>query len=109
MFAKPGIQHKVLRKLRRGQYNVGATLDLHGKTIQQARESLTAFLLNCRREGIKSALVIHGKKCGGGTPILKNKLNHWLRQVDFVLAFCSAAAKDGRTGAVYILLKNSEC
>ncbi|HRY16587.1 MAG TPA: Smr/MutS family protein, partial [Candidatus Competibacteraceae bacterium] len=38
-------------------------------------------------------------------PILKQKVNHWLRQRDEVLAFCSARAIDGGTGAVYVLLR----
>ncbi|MEE9156926.1 MAG: Smr/MutS family protein, partial [Gammaproteobacteria bacterium] len=38
-------------------------------------------------------------------PVLKNKLNNWLRQRDEVLAFCSTRPVDGGTGAVYVLLK----
>ena len=37
--------------------------------------------------------------------ILKNKLNNWLRQVDEIIAFCSAVAKDGGQGALYLLLR----
>jgi DNA-nicking Smr family endonuclease len=32
-------------------------------------------------------------------------VNRWLRAVDNVLAFHSAQAKDGGSGAVYVLLK----
>jgi len=38
-------------------------------------------------------------------PVLKIKVNSWLRQKAQVLAFCSARPQDGDTGAVYVLLK----
>jgi DNA-nicking Smr family endonuclease len=50
---------------------------------------------------------VHGKGNGSWQkqPVLKNKLNQWLRQRDEVLAFCSARPCDGGTGAIYVLLK----
>jgi DNA-nicking Smr family endonuclease len=107
-FHRNGIQNKVLRNLRRGQYNAQATLDMHGMRVTEAREELGYFLLNCTKRGIRHALIIHGKGNGTTKPILKNKLNHWLRQLDSVLAFCSATPQEGRTGAVYILLKGGD-
>jgi DNA-nicking Smr family endonuclease len=105
-FVRVGIQHKVLRKLRSGQYNVEATLDLHGQTAKEAKESLSDFLLVCLNEGIRHALIIHGKGRDIKQPVLKNRLNQWLRETPDVLAFCSAQAKHGRHGALYVLLKN---
>lgn len=106
-FHRGGLQHKVLRKLRRGQYNVEAILDMHGMRVAEARESLNYFILNCLKSGIRHALIIHGKGHGTAKPALKNRLNQWLRQIDYVLAFCSATQQEGRTGAVYVLLKGS--
>lgn len=103
-FARPGLQHKILRNLRLGQYNVEAVLDLHGMTVEQAREALGQFLSRCQPKGIRHVLMIHGKGRANSKPILKNKLNHWLRQTEQVLAFCSATQKDGKTGAMYVLL-----
>ena len=104
-FHRGGLQHKVLRNLRRGQYNVEATLDMHGMRANEAQLELSHFLVSCIKNGIKHVLIIHGKGHGTIKPILKNKLNQWLRQIDSVLAFCSATPQDGRTGAVYVLLK----
>lgn len=104
-YARSGIQHKILRNLRTGQYNVEAVLDLHGMTIEQARIALSQFLVRCKRNGKRHVLMIHGKGRENSKPILKNKLNHWLRQTEEVLAFCSATAKDGRGGALYVLLR----
>lgn len=104
-FARSGIQHKILRKLRNGQYNVEAKLDMHGMTVDQARMALSRFLSACRRDNIRHVLIIHGKGRGFSTPILKNKLNNWLRQTEQVLAFTSATVKDGCSGALYVLLR----
>jgi DNA-nicking Smr family endonuclease len=107
-FKRTGIQDKVLRNLRAGQYNVEAILDMHGMTVAQANDSLSSFLSQCLQQGVCHALIIHGKGRSHSHPILKNKLNHWLRDLPQVLAFCSAAAKDGRSGAMYVLLKNKK-
>lgn len=107
-FHRGGLQHKVLRNLRRGQYNVQATLDMHGMRVTEARETLSYFLLDCVKKGIRHVLVIHGKGHGTLKPVLKNKLNQWLRQIEYVLAFCSATQKEGRSGAVYVLLKGEK-
>jgi DNA-nicking Smr family endonuclease len=107
-FKRTGIQDKVLRKLRAGQYNVEAILDMHGMTVAEAKDSLSIFLSQCLLQGICHVLIIHGKGRSSAHPILKNKLNHWLRELAQVMAFCSATAKNGRSGAMYVLLKNKK-
>lgn len=104
-FHRDGLQHKVLRNFRLGKYNVEEILDLHGMRVDEAREAVNEFLIECHNHGIKTIMIIHGKGHGKLKPILKNKVNQWLRQIDFVLAFCSASPKEGRTGALYVLLK----
>ena len=51
--------------------------------------------------------IIHGKgnRSDDRGPVLKVKVNNWLRQHDRVQAFHSARPVDGGTGAVYVLLK----
>ena len=52
--------------------------------------------------------VIHGKgRNNADQPILKNKVNEWLRDYANVIAFCSASPQDGGTGKVYIMLEKS--
>ena len=106
-YRREGIQQNVLRKLRRGQYRVSAVLDLHGMSVDTARRSLIAFLRSARRDSMTCVRVIHGKgnRSRHKGPVIKYKLNHWLRQRDEVLAFCSARPVDGGTGAIYLLLK----
>jgi DNA-nicking Smr family endonuclease len=104
---REGVPSSILRKLRRGQFKVGAELDLHGLTIPLARAALVDFIHTAQRDSITCVRIIHGKgnRSRHKGPVLKQKTNHWLRQRDDVLAFCSARPMDGGTGAVYVLLK----
>jgi len=109
LFVREGLQHKLIKQLRRGQLSVTAELDLHGYIVPEARIALTEFLKDCRRHGDRCVRIVHGKGHGSQQklPVLKNKVNSWLQQRDEILAFCSARPVDGGTGAVYVLLKRS--
>jgi len=107
LFSRPGLQQRVIQDLRRGRMEVGLELDLHGLTVPYARQLLQEFLRECRHRDVRCVHIIHGKgKSSEGQPILKHKLNLWLRQREEVLAFCSARPRDGGTGAVYVLLRH---
>jgi len=107
-FKRDGIQYRVMEKLKRGDYRIQAELDLHGFRVSEARAAIASFFHDCQRRQIRAIRIIHGKGHGSPDkqPILKSKLNQWLRQHDPVLGFCSASIVDGGTGAVYVLLKN---
>lgn len=106
-FARPGAQRQ-LQDLRRGHIEPTLDLDLHGLTVSYARETFDEFLLECRRRHVRCARIIHGKgyRSENQQPVLKQKVNYWLRLREEVLAFCSATRRDGGTGAVYVLLRN---
>jgi DNA-nicking Smr family endonuclease len=108
-YARPGLQLSVWRKLRRGQYAIEAELDLHGRTVPEARELVHRFLRDCQARGKRCVRIIHGKGKGaeGKLPVLKGKVNAWLRQKDEVLAFSSARPQHGGTGAAYVLLRRT--
>jgi DNA-nicking Smr family endonuclease len=107
--SRPGVQKRVMDKLRRGQYRIEAELDLHRMTSEQAYEALSQFIGVCQAQHKRCVRVIHGKGLGSAnnTPVLKHKVNHWLRRWDSILAFCPARRCDGGTGAVYILLRRN--
>lgn len=107
-YKQSSISNIILRKLRKGQYNIDAILDLHGMTIDQAKDAMVQFLSSCLQQECRVVLVIHGKGTHGHSPVLKNSVNKWLRQLDVVLAFCSAMTPDGGRGAAYVLLKHIE-
>lgn len=102
------ISNKILRKLCKGQYNVDAIIDLHGLSVDEASVTVERFLQASLSEGLRVVLIIHGKGHHSQMPVLKNKLNLWLRKIDAVLAFCSAMPKHGSRGAMYVLLKHNK-
>jgi DNA-nicking Smr family endonuclease len=108
LYKHSSISNKILRNLRKGQYNIEAVLDLHGKITDEAMMAVDSFLHQCITERMRVVLIIHGKGHHTPMPILKNKLNQWLRSISVVLAFCSATAKHGGQGAVYVLLKRTK-
>lgn len=107
-FSRPGVQHGVFKKLRQGKYEIQSVLDLHRHSVEQAREALWMFSADCQAQGVRCALVTHGKGEGRENPArLKSCVNHWLRQMDQVLAFHSAQKLHGGVGATYILIKKN--
>ncbi|NEX22058.1 DNA mismatch repair protein MutS [Thiorhodococcus mannitoliphagus] len=108
LFSRPGVQRRLLADLQRGAIEVGLEVDLHGLYAEHARAVLAEFLAECAHRRVRCARIIHGKghRSSGRQPVLKQKINYWLRLYDQVLAFCSANRRDGGTGAVYVLLRN---
>jgi len=106
-YARPGVQNTVMRKLRKGNFAIQAELDLHGYTVEEARQETAAFLLACAADGLRCVRIIHGKSghIPGQPPRIKNMLARWLPARSQVLALCSARPEDGGTGALYVLLR----
>jgi len=106
-YLKPGLQQRILRRLRRGQYSVQATIDLHEMNSQAAKASIVEFLQQARQHQCYCVKVIHGKglRSKPGGPVLKKLVNAYLRKRSDVLAFTSARPSDGGTGAIYVLLE----
>jgi len=106
-YTAPGVQNSVLRKLKSGKYAIQGEIDLHGMTLAVAKQELSAFLAECQFRRLLCVRVIHGKgrKTVERAPRMKPAVNQWLQSNKKILAFCSARANDGGTGAVYALLK----
>lgn len=107
-FRRPGLQDRLVKKLRRGQFPREEELDLHGLTVDQARVALADFLAHCQRRQFRCVRIIHGKglRSGERGPVLKSYLGGWLKGYEEVLALCSAQRNEGGSGAVYVLLRN---
>lgn len=108
-FSRPGLQLKTQKQLKQGKVSIDDHLDLHGLTINEARETLLEFINYAQKQQIRCIRLVHGKgyRSDAQKPALKNKLNSWLRQHPDILAFSSAQPKDGGTGALYIIIKNN--
>ncbi len=104
-FKNPTIQNKVFNELKQGKLRWHDAVDLHGSTIEEAREAVSTLINNARKNNEPVVKIVHGK---GIDSILKTCVNGWLRQIPEVLAFCSAPADQGGNGAVLVLLKKKE-
>ena len=107
LYVRPGLRPSAARKLRRGQDAIEAELDLHGQRVPEAHALINDFLRTARLEGKRCLKIIHGKGLSSDAklPVLKGKVDSWLRRNGEVLAYCSARPNDGGTGAVYVLLQ----
>ncbi|MBC9250811.1 DNA mismatch repair protein MutS [Pseudomonas alcaligenes] len=108
-WARDGVQDGQMRKLKAGQVAFEGSLDLHGMSVEKARETLWDFFAEAARLEVRCARVTHGKavRTDGKRPMIKSHVNTWLRQHPQVLGFTSCIAKHGGTGAVYVLLKRT--
>lgn len=105
-YCKCSIPRKRLNQLKNGQIPWQARLDLHGLGPDTARDTLVHFIDQQNQCANRCLLIIHGKGSRHGeAPILKNHVNHWLKQLPYVLAFHSALPRDGGSGALYVLLQ----
>jgi DNA-nicking Smr family endonuclease len=105
-----GLDHGVVRRLRKGDYAVQGHFDLHGMTKDEAKEAAELFLRNARSAGKRCVLLVHGRGLHSKdqVPVLKEALKRWLATARFakhVLAFATARPQDGGAGAVYVLLR----
>ena len=102
-----GVQESQLRKLKSGQIPFEGSIDLHGLTVDKARELLWEFIAEATRIEVRCVRITHGKaqRKDGRKPILKSHVNTWLRQHPKVLAFTSCLPRHGGTGSLYVLLR----
>jgi len=107
-FLRKGLPTDLLRKLKRGQWIVQASLDLHGLTTEAARTELARFLGFARHGGIRCVRIVHGKgtRSPNNVAVIRQKVRLSLSRRDEVLCFCDAAPADGGSGAVIVLLKS---
>ena len=105
-----GLDPRILRRLRRGEFAYQAWVDLHGMSAATAREVVTRFVIDAFAAGHRALLVVHGRGLNSkdNVPVLKERLKSWLARGQIgriVLAFSSARPVDGGTGALYVLLR----
>ncbi len=105
-FRRPGLGPDVVRKLRRGGWQLQGQFDLHGLRREDARQALADFIRQAHKNGWRCVRVVHGKGLGspGKTPVLKGRVQSWLVQKKEVLAFVQARPAEGGAGALVVLL-----
>lgn len=101
------MDHRTAERFRRGQMVIEARVDLHGQTRDAAMSQLSRFLHQSAAAGRRCVLVITGKGTSG-KGVLRREFPLWLEAGDLrplVLGLAPAQAKDGGSGAFYVLLR----
>ncbi len=106
----PGLDRRTAQRLKRGQLEPEARLDLHGMTQARAHGALQGFLARSQQGGLRCVLVITGKgfRMTGQPGILRASVPRWLDESpnrSRLLGFSPAQPKDGGEGALYIMLR----
>ncbi len=103
---REGHPPRLLQRLRRGEFSVQDEIDLHHLRADEAGALLLRFLEESRRAGLRCVKVIHGKglRSGSRGPVLKVLTAHLLRRRREVIAYASARAGQGGSGATLVLL-----
>jgi DNA-nicking Smr family endonuclease len=107
-----GLDHKIVVKLRRGEFAVQGHLDLHGMKRDAAKRAVEEFIRASRLGGKRCVLLVHGRGLHSKdqVPVLKEAVRGWLATNRFsrhVLAFATARPCDGGAGALYVLLRRA--
>lgn len=90
-----------------GRDPIGARVDLHGLTHDQARAALTAFIEDACARGLRGVLVITGKGALGDG-VLRRRAPEWLAEPPLrqrVAGLSEAHRRHGGEGALYVALK----
>jgi DNA-nicking Smr family endonuclease len=102
-YCQTGLSKQQYQCLKNGQLTISAELDLHGYTVEQALLALESFFNHARENQFRCLRIIHGK--GSEKALLKNTTLAFLQAQSTILAYHSAPARLGGTGATLILLK----
>lgn len=97
------------RRIRRGQNEIDARLDLHGHTQDTAHREVVDFILRQASLGSRCVLVITGKG-RLGTGVLRARLFDWIGDPDlrpFIAGYAAAHPRHGGSGAVYLFLRSA--
>ena len=98
-----GVQLAVFSKLRKGGYAIERELDLHHKTVKEARVLVYDLMNEASAKNGRCVLISQGKGQRSETPgKLKSYVAHWLVQHPLVIAYCSAQRQRGGVGSVYL-------
>lgn len=121
---RPGLDGRTAERLRRGQLEPDAKLDLHGMTEVVAHRTLARFVRQAHAKGFRLLLVVTGKGLKPPAPdapfdleldrrargVLKTMTPRWLAEPDlapFVADIRAAHRRHGGDGALYVYLRKT--
>ena len=105
-----GIDRKLDKKLKNGDFNIDLKIDFHDMTLEQAFNLLIDTINYAYYNGYRFILVITGKGCNtkAGKESIKSNIEHWMTNINIaskIIKYVDAKPKDGGNGAIYILIK----
>lgn len=116
-----GLDGRTAERLRRGQLEPQAKLDLHGLTEASAHRALLTFVKGAHTRGLRLLLIVTGKGAkedsavrfdpelaGRTRGVLKAMTPRWLKETDLnalVADVRTAHRRHGGTGALYVYLR----
>jgi DNA-nicking Smr family endonuclease len=97
----PGAKRARLRQMKPQR-----TLDLHGMQSKSAFKVVDRFLVQCKKDGIKKVLIIHGKGNHSKEPyVLARKIKEYIQHHPLA-GECGTAEKNmGGSGALWVLIR----
>lgn len=109
-YKKSGVQEGVFKNLRMAKYKIEGVINLQNQKFEQARTILFKGIIDAHKNGRRTLLVKHGIGLHSKPipALLKSYVNQWLQEMPQIIAFHSAMAHHGGSGATYILLKKNE-
>jgi DNA-nicking Smr family endonuclease len=113
---------KKVRKIRSGQVEIEARIDLHGLRQDEAHQALRTFVHRCVGKGQRWVLVITGKgktatarddapfdmMSNRDRGVLKRNVPRWLDEPDLrvlIVSYTTASLQHGGEGALYVHLR----
>lgn len=112
--ATPGLDKRSSERMKKGEMEIEARLDLHGMTQDSAHAALLGFIARAFDAGRRCVLVItgkgnrDGKVFREGMGVLRANVPRWLNQSpcrERILGFSHARPQHGGEGALYVLIK----
>lgn len=103
----PGLDRRSADRMKKGEMEIEAVLDLHGHTQEVAHGELIAFVQRCWSAGRRCVLVVTGKG-SQGFGVLRAQVPRWLNQSpvrERILGFSYAQPRHGGDGALYVLIR----
>lgn len=95
-------------RLKSGELEIEAKLDLHGKTQEEASGLLKRFIHSAYEGGRRCVLVVTGKGHDKEGGVLKTQVPRWLNEPEireFIVMFSYAKPMHGGEGAIYVLVR----
>jgi DNA-nicking Smr family endonuclease len=104
-YRRDEVSPQTLRRLKRAEFAIEDEIDLHSLNERAAEDLLRRFLAEARDAAHHCVCIVHGKGLHSPWgPVLKGLVERVLHQRADVLAYASAPAALGGSGAVLVLL-----